>query len=249
VSLYAGALPSPQYQPADRRVAVVQSNYIPWKGYFDIIQAVDEFILFDDVQYTRRDWRNRNVIKTAQGPAWLTIPVNTKGQYLAAIKDITVSDPGWAARHWKALVASYGAAPYFKAYRELFQELYLDCRESHLSAINHRFLSAICRLLGIGTRLRWSMDLGPGHLQVDKTERLVALCLRAGATSYLSGPTAREYLREEPFAREGVELVWASYEGYRAYPQLHGAFEHNVSVLDLIFNTGPEAPRYMLGAR
>ncbi len=134
-----------------KSVAIVQSNYIPWRGYFDLINSVDEFILYDDVQYTIRDWRNRNIIKTAQGPKWLTIPVEVKGKYHQKIKDTAISDPGWARKHWATIVHSYSRAPYFAKYRELFENLYLGSEDKMLSGINHRFLSAICLLLEIGT--------------------------------------------------------------------------------------------------
>src|SRR5579864_4290063 len=125
-----------------KRVAVVQSNYIPWKGYFDLIHSVDEFILFDDMLYTRRDWRNRNRIKTPQGVAWLTIPVQVKGGYLdQRIRDTVVSDPHWNVRHWKTVVHHYSRARCFKQYRPLLEQLYLGQPETHLSLINYRFLS------------------------------------------------------------------------------------------------------------
>lgn len=245
-----GALANvPGVAPGRRTVAVVQSNYIPWKGYFDLIHMVDEFILFDDVQYTRRDWRNRNLIKTARGTQWLSIPVNSKGNYLAPIKDITVSEPAWSRRHWAALLANYGRMPGFKLYRERFEELYADVRERRLSAINLRFLTAVCEALGIRTRLSWSMDYQFDRYQADRSRRLIELCRKAGATRYISGPTARGYLDEALFAREGVELAYLDYSSYPEYPQAHPPFEHHVSVLDLLFNTGADAPRYMLSFR
>lgn len=134
-----------------KRVAIVQSNYIPWKGYFDMINMVDEFILFDDMQYTRRDWRNRNRIKTANGSRWITIPVEIKGKYFQKIKDTVVSDAAWNREHWNFIVHSYSISKYFGEYREQFEELYLGCTEKYLSRINHRFISAICKLLSIET--------------------------------------------------------------------------------------------------
>jgi WbqC-like protein family len=201
------------------RIAILQSSYVPWKGYFDLINSVDEFVLFDDVQFTRRDWRNRNRIKTAAGPAWLTIPVHSKGHYLAPINEIAVSDESWAER------------------------LYLDCRETRLSAINYAWIVAICEILEIRTRLTWSMDY---QLVDGKTERLVGVCRQAGATTYLSGPAARSYIKPELFQAAGVELVYFSYEGYPEYAQLFPPFDHFVSILDLLFNEGPRATRFML---
>src|SRR4051812_8378856 len=107
-----------------KRVAIVQSNYVPWKGYFDLINAVDEFILYDDMQYTRRDWRNRNKIKTPQGPIWITIPLQVKGRYHQRIDEMLVSDPAWAANHWKTLAHNYAAAPCFGEVAEWLQPLY-----------------------------------------------------------------------------------------------------------------------------
>jgi hypothetical protein len=225
-----------------KKVAIVQSNYIPWKGYFDLINMVDEFVLYDDMQYTRRDWRNRNYIKTPNGLEWLTIPVDVKGKYLQKIRETRVSEPGWAANHWKTLTHNYAKARHFPAYRALFEDLYLGSDEDLLSRINYRFIEAVCGQLGIRTRLSWSMDY---ELIEGKTERLVGLCKSAGATHYLSGPAARGYLEEDQFAREGIEVSYMDYSGYPPYTQLHGAFEHGVTVLDLLFNEGPDAPRFM----
>lgn len=228
-----------------KRIAVVQSNYIPWKGYFDLINLVDEFVLFDDVQYTRRDWRNRNRIKTPQGAQWLSIPVNSKGNYLALIKDIQIDEPDWNVRHWKTLCAHYGKAPFFRTYQSCFEDLYLGVSDTDLSAVNYRFISAICRLLGIGTTLRWSMDY-PRDPSLEKTDRLVAICQAAGATSYLSGPTARAYIEPEAFQKANIELHFMDYSGYREYDQLYPPFDHGVTVLDLMFNQGPRATDFML---
>src|SRR4051794_40628321 len=141
-----------------KRVAILQSCYIPWKGFFDLVRRVDEFILYDDAQYTRRDWRNRNRIKTANGPLWLTIPVEVKGKYLDAIKDMRVSDPQWNERHWRSIQASYSRAPYFSVYKPVLEELFRGCTSAWLSEINFRFISHVCEILAIPTTLKWSMD-------------------------------------------------------------------------------------------
>jgi hypothetical protein len=225
-----------------KAVAIVQSNYIPWKGYFDLIGAVDEFILYDDMQYTRRDWRNRNRIKTQTGPQWMTLAVESKGKYLQKIKDTVVEDPGWGARHWATLQHNYGRAPHFHDYRDLFAGLYLGPHSRYLSEINFAFLSAICSLLEIKTKLSWSMDY---TLAEGKTERLVELCRQAGASTYLSGPAARDYMDESLFSAAGIALRYFDYSGYPEYPQLFPPFEHGVSVLDLLFNTGSQARAYL----
>ncbi len=224
-------------------VAIVQSCYIPWKGYFDLINKVDEFILYDDVQYSPRGWRNRNRIKTPGGAVWLTIPVKTKGRYGQEIRDVVVSDRRWPVRHWKSLCRNYARAPHFEPLRPLLQSLYSECEEeTHLSRINALFLRAIADLLGIRTRLSWSMDYGPAV--EGKTGRLVHLCLQAGATEYLSGPAAKAYLDEGLFREQGIRVNWMDYGGYPEYDQLFSPpFIHEVSILDLILNKGPEGAK------
>ena len=226
-----------------KKVAVIQSSYIPWKGYFDIINSVDEFILFDDMQYTKRDWRNRNIIKSPQGPIWLTIAVEVKGKFDQKIRETVVSDPEWNTTHWKSIAHNYARAKYFFEYKDMFEALYLGCTEKYLSRINYRFLSAVCMILSIKTKLSWSMDY---PLIEGKTERLIDLCKKAGATDYLSGPSAKGYLDEELFAKEGMGLSFMDYSSYPEYAQFYPPFTHQVSILDLIFNEGPNAKKYML---
>jgi hypothetical protein len=230
------------FQTVSKQVSIVQSNYIPWPGYFDLINSVDEFILFDDVQYTRRDWRNRNKIKSPQGPTWLTIPVHVKGKYDQKICETKVSDSTWPQRHWRSIKNFYTRAPFFNTYKAFFEELYLGCEEEDLSQINFRFLSALCDLLGITTCLSWSSHY---ELPAGRTERLVALCQQAGATDYLSGPAAQSYLDEVQFATAGISVEWMDYSGYPEYQQLFPPFESALSIVDLILNTGPEAWRYL----
>jgi WbqC-like protein len=225
-----------------KTIAVVQSNYIPWRGYFDLINSVDEFILYDDVQYTIRDWRNRNIIKTSSGPLWLTIPVQVKGKYFQKIKDTRISDPAWGRKHWASIMHSYSRAKYFAMQKELFEELYLQADDELLSHINYRFIVAICRILGIRTTISWSMDY---DLIGDKTERLIHLCQQAGATAYLSGPSAKAYLDEDLFRKEGIVVSYMDYSGYRQYTQLYPPFQPQVSIIDLIFNEGPNATNHM----
>jgi hypothetical protein len=225
-----------------KTVLITQSNYIPWKGYFDAVHRADELILYDDVQYTRRDWRNRNRIKTAHGPRWLTIPVEVKGRYLQTIDETRVSAPDWPRKHWRALSLHYARAACFAEHAERFEELYLGCREPLLSRVNHRFLVAINELLGIRTTISWSRDYA---VEGDRTERLLALCKAAGATEYLTGPAARSYLDEDLFRQEKIAVTFLDYGGYPEYRQLYPPFEHAVSIVDLILNEGRDAPRFM----
>ena len=226
----------------EKKVAIVQSNYLPWKGYFDMIAAADEFILYDDMQYTRRDWRNRNQIKTPQGLQWLTVPVRVKGKYHQAIHETEIDGAEWAEVHRKALTQNYRRAPHFDEVFALLEPLLQGGRHSHLSQLNRELLQAICGYLGITTRLRDSRDF---VLADGKTERLADLCAQVGATEYISGPAAKDYVDEGVFAARNIALHWFDYAGYPSYPQLWGDFAHGVSIVDLLFNCGRESHRYM----
>ena len=221
-----------------KRVAILQSNYIPWKGYFDIISDVEEFIFYDEVQYTKNDWRNRNKIKTQAGPAWITIPV--RHEHLdQRILDTKIVLPNWSEKHWKTISLTYAKAAYFKMFKDAFKEFYLSPALSpYLSEINIGAIRLINSLIGIKTKLSASTDY---VLPEGKTERLVSLCKQAGASVYLSGPAAKDYLQEDLFEKENIRVEWKDYRGYREYPQAFPPFTHAVSVLDLMFNTGPEA--------
>lgn len=223
-----------------KKLAVLQSNYIPWKGYFDLIRRVDECILYDDVQYTKNDWRNRNIIKTPGGPQWMTIPV--RHRLGMKIRDIKTLDERWRRKHWNTLTANYAKARFFKEYRPIFEELYLGRIENRLSDINHSFIAAINGLLKISTKLSWSWEY---ELKGDKTGRLINLCFQTGATEYVSGPAAKGYLEEEAFARNRISLSWMDYSGYPEYDQLFPPFLQNVTIVDLIFNLGTKAMDYM----
>lgn len=225
-----------------KTVAIVQSNYVPWRGYFDLIAAVDEFILYDEVQYTKHDWRNRNLIKTPQGRQWLTVPVKSRGLLGQSVRQAEIAGRGWAAKHWKSLEANYRRAPHFDAVAALLRPVYLERQHGHLSALNRQLIELVCRTLGITTRITDARDY---RLEGDRNERLVGLCRQAGAARYLSGPAARSYLDERCFAEGGVAVAWFDYDGYAEYPQLWGPFEPRVSVLDLLFNCGPRAAQYL----
>lgn len=226
-----------------KKVAILQSNYIPWKGYFDIIGSVDEFIIYDDVQYTRRDWRNRNLIKTPQGAAWLTIPVKVKGRYDQKIGETVINGRGWAARHWKSIVHSYGRCKHFGCHEVFFAELYAACADCNLlSEVNSLFIRKICRVLGITTKISSSADYSPGG---KKSSRILSICRQAGADVYLTGPAGLGYLDTEQFRSEGIVVAVADYSGYPVYDQPWPPFLHNVSIADLMFCTGARAPDFM----
>ncbi|MBN1827648.1 MAG: WbqC family protein [Deltaproteobacteria bacterium] len=223
-----------------KKIAIIQSNYIPWKGYFDIINMVDEFILLDDVKYTKNDWRNRNRIKAINGPLWLTIPIQQHSGQL--IKEAIIQSHNWNMKHWKSICQHYSHARYFKEYRDFFEDLYLTRREKFLSEVNYRFLKELSSILKIDTTFRFSDEF---TLVKGKNERLIDICKHCGANCYLSGPSAQQYIDDHLFRQEGIEVEFADYSAYPEYAQLYQPFIHDVSVIDLILNEGPNAPRYM----
>lgn len=225
-----------------KKIAILQSNYIPWKGYFDLINMVDEFVLYDDMQYTRRDWRNRNKIKTANGLLWLSIPVEVKGKYFQTIKETKINEADWAKKHWQTILHNYAKTNYFKEYKDIFENLYLTCDEEYLSEINYKFITTINQILGIQTKIRWSSEF---ELFDGQTEKLLGICKQCNADIYLSGPAARDYFDEELANKENIKVEWMDYSGYPEYSQLFAPFEHGVSILDLIFNEGPNATKFM----
>ena len=223
-----------------KKISISQSNYIPWKGYFDLINRIDEFIIYDDAQYTRRDWRNRNKIKTPQGLKWLTIPVDVKGKYFQKINETKISDKNWANKHWQQIKQNYAKAKNFKKYKDIFEELYLSCKEEYLSEINHKFIITINQILGIKTKIIFSSEF---KIYGDQTEKLINICKQCNATVYISGPAAKSYFNEQLANKENIQVKWMNYENYKEYEQLHPPFEHGVTILDLILNA--DATKFM----
>lgn len=227
------------------RVAVLQSNYIPWKGYFDIIHDVDVFVFYDDVQYTKNDWRNRNLVKTVKGTEWLSIPVGSREDRL--ICDVEIHDTHWPNKHWRTICQCYGKTPHFARYEGALKEVYLGRSWQSLSALNQHLIGLIARqFLGIETALSDSREF---HACGAKLDRLLDLLSKVGATSYVSGPAARDYIDAGRFQAAGIELHWKDYRGYPEYPQRFPPFTHQVTILDLLFNTGPDAPHFIWGWR
>lgn len=227
-----------------KTLAAIQSCYIPWKGFFDLLNRCDEYVILDGAQYVKRHWHNRNKIKTANGLQWLTIPVVTKSRYEQPIDEVEISEPDWADQHWRSIEQAYRKAPHFATYGPKVRQLYeAVAKEKLLTQVNERFLRELSALLGLQVRITRDSDYAP---QGKRSERLVDVCRLAHASRYVSGPSSKEYLEENLFTDIGTSVEWMSYGPYPTYPQLHGEFEHAVSVLDLLFMTGDQAPQYCL---
>ena len=224
------------------KVAIMQPYFFPYIGYFQLINAVDEFVIYDEAQYTKNDWRNRNKINTKNGSMWITIPVRIE-TLNQKIYETTICDHRWIKKHKATLQTVYAKAKYFEETKNFIFELYDSVVGlQNLSEINIIFIKEICRFLGILTKISTTSDY---ILNSGKNERLVDLCIQAKATHYLSGPSAKSYINEDLFSKKAVQVEWMNYDGYKEYDQIHPTFAHNVSILDLIFNEGTNARSYL----
>jgi hypothetical protein len=223
---------------------ILQPSYIPWRGYFHQIYKADVFVFYDDVQYDKHGWRNRNQIKTPQGKKWLSIPVHSGGVVVKSIPinqvQIDWSKP-WNKSHWRALSFAYGRAPFFRVYAPLLESFY-QRHDELLSDFTIALTVAIAREMGIAhTHFVRSSKLNANG---QKTDRLIQILKQLGATHYISGPSARGYVEEEKFQAAGITIEYMVYD-YPEYPQLHPPFDPNVSILDLLLMTGNDALRYI----
>jgi len=222
------------------RVGIIQSSFIPWRGYFDFIASVDLFIFYDDVQFSKGSWRNRNLIKCQQGTKWLTVPVRHQS-LKQLIMDTEIDDrTDWRSLHLKHWASEYANTPYFEDVLNLLGTMGQH-EDQTISQLNVRLIKAICAYLNINTPLMLSSEL---NAEGARTGRLINVLKAVGATSYLSGPSADDYLEKEKFKKASIRLEYKSYS-YESYPQLWGNFYGAVTVLDLIANCGPEAKKYL----
>lgn len=219
-------------------VSINQPAYLPWAGYFDRILKSDLHIILDHVQFEKNSLTNRNKVKTPQGWAWLTIPVKTKGKFKdCSIKELETNDTiKWPHKHWQSLLANYKKAPFFEKHKDFFETLYSKDWPV-LNDILTETNTYLMKELGIETKTMSSSDLDP---QKTKSDLVLELCQKVEATTYISGPLGRDYLDVGPFKQAGIEVLFHDYE-YPDYPQQFGDFEPYMSVIDMLFNCGPES--------
>lgn len=229
-----------------KKLAILQPNYLPWKGVFDLIHRVDVFVFLDDVQYTERDWRNRNKIPTIEGATWITVPVKNSNRRGQLIYEAEIDNSvNWQKKHFNSFLMNYAKASYFKEYKWILEDLYLDKKWTKLTELNIYSTKLISEVLGIKAEFINSVDLNSKRSRDDK---LIDICKKLNGDYYLSGPTAKAYIDPRKFSNQDIKLDYISYE-YPEYRQLHEPFNHHVTVLDLIFNCGPDAPYYIWGWR
>ncbi len=223
------------------KIAIIQSNYIPWKGYFHIIQKVDHFVFLDSVKYTTRDWRNRNQIKTPSGISWLSVPTKRKSDSL--IKDVLIDNPtNWAEKHFKTLWGSYKRTDYWELYVDFLESFLLKKKWDELSVLNHFLIRKISEMLKINTQFH---DSSSFVLETGGNEKIISIVKQLNGDHYLTGPLAKAYIKPELFEKNGILLEYMDYPDYPEYKQPWGDFCHQVSILDLLFCTGPEATKFI----
>jgi len=222
------------------RVGLIQSNFIPWRGYFNFIDDVDIFIYYDDIQFSKGSWRNRNSIKTEKGLAWVTVPILHKSLDQLICDTYIDYSENWIQKITGQLYNSYRHAPYYKVYADDFFTI-LNNKYKTISELNININNWIMEILGIKTKIRMSCEFNSVGI---KTDRILDILHKVGADTYLSGPAAKNYLEEDKFAKCGIVLEYKTYD-YPPYPQLWGDFVGEVTVLDLLFNAGPEARKYL----
>ena len=226
-----------------KTVAVIQSSYLPWKGYFDIIHDADVFVFYDDVKYTKNDWRNRNRVKMNDQVVWLTIPIG-KDAVHQRICDVTIQPGDWQEKHWRTIRQCYGKCEFFHEYAPVFEQIFCRRQWTSLSELNQALIRQICEWLKIDSQL---VDSREFPREGSKQDALIALLKKVDATDYVSGPAAGDYIDPMVFEREGIELTFKDYGNYPEYPQGEGGFEHGVSVIDLLFRFGADCPRFIWG--
>ena len=224
-------------------VVILQPSYIPWRGYFDQIRRADLFVFYDDIQYDKHGWRNRNQIKTNHGKIWLTIPVHTKGVTQGVlIKDVRIDwTKSWAKTHLKSITVSYSKAPYFEKYKSLLDEIY-QRHDEYLADLTIETSIILARALGF-TETRFIRSSQLPNITGNKTDRVINVLKHVGATYYYCGPLASSYMEPEKFEKAGIPFEYMTYN-YPEYPQLYPPYDPNVSIFDLLFMTGAGAVDY-----
>ena len=225
------------------KVVVLQSNYLPWIGYFDLINRADICVFYDDVQYTKNDWRNRNRILTKQGLEWITVPVGQSIRRL--INQVEIHDPSWQKQHYKKIANAYDIRTSDSWSLDLLDLLFMGKQWTNLSELNQETIKLISRnYLNVNTQFDNSENY---NLQGKGEARLLSLLNQLQATHYLSGPAGENYLHSKHFEKESIALEYINYPNYSEYEQIQKPFTSKVSIIDLLLNIRADASTYLLG--
>lgn len=226
-----------------KKIAILQPNYIPWKGVFDLINRVDVFVFYDDVQYTVKDWRNRNIIKTPHGDKWISVPVIHKGRRNQLICEAEINNAeNWQKDHYKTIKFSYSKAKYFDNYHYILKEIYFENKWDKIADLNIYATKLIAKALG--AEIEW---IRSSDLKFDggkDGEKVIKICKHLNCNYFINGPASKPYMNEKLFNEAEIALDYMEYN-YNEYEQLYPPFNHYVSILDLLFNCGQESIKYI----
>lgn len=230
------------------KIVIIQPSFLPWRGYFHLIQRSDAFVFYDDVQYDKHSWRNRNIIKTKNGPQWITVPVLLKNRFGQKINEVhidNISNARWRKKIWHSIYLNYKRAKYFEKFAVFFENIFSQDWDK-LCELDIYSTMAICEILGIKCKFYRSSEL---NVEGERISRIVNTCKKLGGDQYISGPKAKDYITEDSeFVRNGITLEFHQHD-YAEYQQLHGNFIPNVSIIDLLFNCGDDSPHYIWGSK
>jgi len=216
-------------------VSIAQPAYLPWLGYFDRIFRSDLAVVLDHVQFERRGFTHRNRICGKNGPMWLSVPINRKGNFDMPIKDLTISnDSDWQKKHWDSIRHAYGKTACWEQYAPALEPIFRR-QWTELNSLLAESTAILFELLGISTKIIYSSAM---QVSGVKNELIVNICREAGATEYISGPFGRDYLEQESFAQAGIAVRFHDYR-HPQYPQQQPGFVPNMSVIDLLLQHGP----------
>lgn len=224
-------------------LVVLQPSYLPWLGFFDQVRRCDHFVFYDDVQFDKHGWRNRNRVKSARGPVWLTVPVRASGRMGQLINEVEIADAThWARKHIQTVEQLYAGSPHRDAYLPELADV-LNLKWERLADLDIESSKVMCGWFGLKRPMYRSSELG---IDGDRNTRLLALCKHFGVDTYLSGDAARIYLDVDLFEANGVRVEWQNFQ-HPEYPQMHGEFIPYLSALDLLLNVGEQSRAVLEG--
>ena len=220
-----------------------QPSYLPWLGLFSKMAKSDVFVYFDTVSYSKWDWSSRNKIRNQNGWIWLTVPVLTRYKSGQTFTEVKIDNKKqWARKHWTSISMNYSRAPYFSLYENFFRDVY-STEWNYLSELDEHITKFLIESLGIKIKfVKASTSL---QLEGHKSSLVLDMCMKMNADTLIFGGEGKNYAKVEDFEAAGVKVIFQEYK-HPVYPQIHGEFMSNMSVIDLLFNCGPKSLEILL---
>jgi len=220
-------------------VGIHQPEHLPWLGFWNKLYKSDLFVLLDNTQFRKNYFQNRNRIRTANGWTWLTVPILSKDRTTQQINEVEINnltDVKWQKKHWKTIEQNYGKAPYFNEYKDIFSKFYLK-KWTKLADININFIYTIKEILSIKTEIVIGSSLS---VVGERSDLLLDICKKVGATTYLSGRFGKDYLEVSKFSQENIKVIFQEFN-HPVYNQVFNPFIPEMSIIDVIFNEGEKS--------